>query len=66
MIICCHDQVYEHHCIQKLPGSVRRLRDAAVYMVNNVDAVQWALEFYGFRDISIKVLSCLCRDLPLG
>jgi hypothetical protein len=48
-------QVYEHHCINKLPGSVRRFRDAAVYMVNNIDAVQWALEFFGFRNVGIKV-----------
>ena len=47
--------MYEHHCIDDLPGSTRRLRDAAVYMVNNVDAVQWALEFYGFRDVEFKV-----------
>ncbi|CAL8465005.1 g4540 [Coccomyxa elongata] len=50
-------KVYEHHCIDNLPGSTRRLRDAAVYMVNNVDAVQWALEFYGFRDVEFKVQS---------
>lgn len=26
-------------------------------MVNNIDAVQWALAFYGFRDVDVKVSS---------
>jgi len=24
-------------------------------MVNNIEAVQWALELYGFKDVNIKV-----------
>lgn len=48
-------QVYEHHCVQQLPGPTRRLRDGALYMANNIDAVQWALELYGFKDVVIKV-----------
>ena len=48
-------QVYEHHCISQLPGPTRRLRDGALFIVNNVEAVQWALELYGFKDVHIKV-----------
>ena len=48
-------QVYEHHCIEQLPGPTRRLRDGALYMANNIEAVQWALELYGFKDVIIKV-----------
>ena len=48
-------QVYEHHCIEQLPGPTRALRDGALYMVNNMEAVQWALELYGFKNVVIKV-----------
>ena len=52
----CRVQVYEHHCIEQLPGPTRRLRDGALYMANNIEAVQWALELYGFKDVCIKVI----------
>ncbi|CAL5229386.1 g12700 [Coccomyxa viridis] len=48
-------QVYEHHCVEQLPGPTTRLRDGALYMANNIEAVQWALELYGFKDVTIKV-----------
>ena len=48
-------QVYEHHCIEQLPGPTRAVRDGALYMANNMEAVQWALELYGFRSVAIKV-----------
>lgn len=48
-------QVYEHHCMEQLPGPTRRLRDGAVHLVNNMEAVQWALELCGFKDVNIKV-----------
>ena len=51
-------QVYEHHCIEQLPGPTRRLRDGAVHLVNNMEAVQWALELYGFKGVNIKVRQC--------
>ena len=41
--------------MEQLPGATRRLRDGALFMVNNIEAVQWALELYGFKDVSIKV-----------
>ena len=47
--------MYEHHCIEQLPGPTRALRDGALYMVNNIEAVQWALELYGFKNVVIKV-----------
>ena len=47
--------MYEHHCIGQLPGPTRALRDGALYMVNNIEAVQWALELYGFKNVVIKV-----------
>ena len=47
-------QAYEHHCIAQLPPAARQLRDAAAYMVANSLVVQWALEVYGFREVSIK------------
>ena len=53
MVLCV--QVYEHHCVEQLPGPTRRLRDGALYMANNIEAVQWALELYGFKDVTIKV-----------
>lgn len=53
--VSCLVQVYEHHCIEQLPGPTRRLRDGALYMANNIEAVQWALELYGFKDVCIKV-----------
>ena len=47
--------MYEHHCIEQLPGPTRALRDGALYMANNMEAVQWALELYGFKNVVIKV-----------
>lgn len=44
----------------QLPGPTRRLRDGALYMVNNTEAVHWALELYGFKDVSIKVRALTC------
>ena len=41
--------------MEQLPGPKRGLRDGAVHMVNNMEAVQWALELYGFKDVTIKV-----------
>lgn len=32
-------------------------------MVNNTDAVQWALEFYGFRNVDFKVSTNPCHML---
>ncbi len=61
-------QAYEHHCIERLPARARRLRDAAVYMVANSLVLQWALEIYGFRDVSIKArapASCCSCHHPL-
>ena len=57
-------QVYEHHCIEQLPGPTRQLRDGALYMANNIEAVQWALELYGFKDVIIKVCCPPPWNLP--
>lgn len=53
--------MYEHHCIEQLPGPTRALRDGALYMVNNREAVQWALELYGFKNVVIKVCTIKCQ-----
>ena len=59
------EQAYEHHCIERLPAHARGLRDAAVYMVANSLVLQWALEIYGFREVSIKARALL-RELLSG
>lgn len=46
-------QVYQHHCLAHLPEKLRNLRDAALFIERNADAVQWALEIYGFRDVRL-------------
>lgn len=48
-------QVYQHHCINSLGEHARRLRNAAVYMVEHQQNVTWALELWGFKDVAFKV-----------
>ena len=46
-------QVYRHHCIHQLSEEQRRLRDAAIYIEANADAVQWGLELEGYKDVRL-------------
>lgn len=50
-------QVYNHHCIDGLPAKARALRDAAVYGLRQREALAWALELLGFRDVCVKARS---------
>lgn len=57
MLACA--QVYNHHCIDGLPAKARALRDAAVYGLRQREALAWALELLGFRDVCVKA-RCGC------
>ena len=46
-------QVYEHHCQHQLPADAARLREAAAYIVENQEAVQWGLEICGFQNVQV-------------
>ena len=66
-----HAQVYRHHCIGQLSAERRRLREAALYIERKADAVQWALELYGFRDVRLAFHArqpelCDAPDSPPG
>ena len=50
-------QVYRHHCVSALSAKHQRWRDCAIYIVKNINAVKWALDFCGFRDVAIPVHS---------
>ena len=50
-------QVYRHHCVSALSAKHQRWRDCALYIVKNINAVKWALDFCGFRDVAIPVHS---------
>lgn len=50
-------QVYRHHCIHQLSEEQRRLRDAAIYIEANADAVQWGLELEGYKDVRLVSLT---------
>ncbi len=47
-------RVYEAHCLAGLPASARALRSAAVYGLRQREALTWALELLGFRDVSVQ------------
>lgn len=64
MSLCCilHDkcyawQVYRHHCVSALSAKHQRWRDCALYIVKHINAVKWALDLCGFRDVAIPVHS---------
>ena len=50
-------QVYRHHCVSVLSAKHQRWRDCALYIVKNINAVKWALDLCGFRDVAIPVHS---------
>lgn len=50
-------QVYRHHCVSALSAKHQRWRDCALYIVKNINAVKWALDLCGFRDVAIPVHS---------
>lgn len=50
-------QVYRHHCVSALSAKHQQWRDCALYIVKNINAVKWALDFCGFRDVAIPVHS---------
>ena len=52
--------MYNHHCIDGLPAKARAMRDAAVYGLRQREALAWALELLGFRDVCIKARRCAC------
>ncbi|DBB03558.1 hypothetical protein WJX82_011164 [Trebouxia sp. C0006] len=50
-------QVYRHHCVSALSAKHQRWRDCALYIVKHINAVKWALDLCGFRDVAIPVHS---------
>lgn len=50
-------QVYRYHCVSKLSAKHQRWRDCALFIVKHTNAVKWALDLCGFRDVAIPVHS---------
>ena len=50
-------QVYRHHCVSALSAKHQRWRDCALYIVKHINAVKWALDLCGFRNVAIPVHS---------
>ena len=55
--VYCLRQVYRHHCVSALSAKHQRWRDCALYIVKHINAVKWALDLCGFRDVAIPVHS---------
>ena len=47
--------MYKQHCIAGLSEDVGALRNAALYVAEHRDAILWALELCGFKDVALKV-----------
>ena len=58
--------MYKQHCIAGLSEDVGALRNAALYVAEHRDAILWALELCGFKDVALKVRASLATSVDFN